>query len=129
VGYALCGLGATALATGDYKEARCHFYHALEIVSAIQYMPVIFLALIGIGELLITSGHHVLGIEILTLVHHHEKCGHEARDRVNIILSSVSNDLSPNAYKAAVEQGKLLVFNNVVQTLLAEYADVKFRSS
>jgi tetratricopeptide (TPR) repeat protein len=122
VGYALCGLGTTALAIGDYKEAGRHFYHSLEIVSAIQYVPVIFHALQGMAELLIAAGQQTRGLNILSLVSHHEQCDYETRNRVKNILDTVSNDLSKRAYKAAVEQGKALVLDNVVQTLLAEFS-------
>jgi predicted ATPase/DNA-binding CsgD family transcriptional regulator len=118
VGYALCGLGSTAFADGDHDEAYRQFYRALKIVSSINYVPVTFLALIGIGELLIASGQPARGVGILTLVHEDEHCGHEAKEKVSCILDRVPSDIVLKTDQDTNEHGAKPNLEQLVQRLL-----------
>ena len=115
-----CGLGTIAFTTGDHETANHHFYRALEIANDIQYMPVMFLTLIGIAELLIADGQQARAIEMLTMIRQHEQCGHEARERVNQILNHMPADLHPETGQDASERGNALCLDEVIQELLED---------
>ncbi len=124
VGYALCGLGTTAFTIGDHEEARRQFFRALEIVSEIHYVPVIFLALIGISELLLAHGQEARGIEILTLIYKHDQCDHEARKQIQEILSSLSPSIDLETYQVVGNARMGPALDHIVQNLLGDQATV-----
>jgi hypothetical protein len=112
-------LGTIAFTTGDHETAHHHFYRALEIANDIQYMPVMFLALIGMAELLIADGQQARAVEMLTMIRQHAQCGHEARGRVNQLLSHVPADLHLEMGQDVSERDHALYLDKVIQELLA----------
>lgn len=124
VGYALCRLGTTAFASVDYQAAGQHLSAALQIANDIQYAPFTFSVLNGVSELLLHTGQHERGIELLALILHYERSDHEAKKRARHTLAHWGDDvkaqLGDKSYAAAWERGKALDLETIIKELLDE---------
>lgn len=89
------GLGCVALALGDAETARQHFCRALQLASAIWYMPMVLTTLVSIGELLCRIGQPQRGIGLLVLVEQHPAASQETRVRTMHLRNSFKLQLRP----------------------------------
>jgi len=83
----LNGVGNTSMALGDYSTARQQFRQALQIASDMEFVPLTLTLLVGIGELLLQTGHEKRGQELLTLAQSHPASEHETKERVQQLLT------------------------------------------
>lgn len=83
----LNGLARIAVAQGDYPTAQQQFQKALQIVMAIQFVPLALSLLIGVGELLLRVGRTERGLALLRLAITHPAGDYETKADVQRLLS------------------------------------------
>jgi predicted ATPase/DNA-binding NarL/FixJ family response regulator len=111
----LTGLGATAYIQGQYQAARAHFQRALQVSSAIRFIPLTLSILIQVGELLWQIGQPERCIELLILVQHHLASDHETKIRAQQLLARYEADLPPDVFATATQP----VAANDLETVIA----------
>lgn len=101
----LNGLGNTSMALGDYPTAQQQFRQALQTAAEMDFVPLTLTLLVGIGELLLQTGHEKHGQELLTLAQYHPASEHETKERAQQLLSYYESKLGLDALSGA-EQAK-----------------------
>jgi predicted ATPase/DNA-binding NarL/FixJ family response regulator len=94
---ALCGMGRSACALGDLEQGRDYLLRALDIADAMQFVPLLFDVLLGVGELMIAGKDVEAGVEILAFVSQHPNAQHATRQQVDGLIEQVSGQLSKSA--------------------------------
>lgn len=116
----LSGLGTTSSALGDYEAAQRHFHRALQIVTDIQFVPLMLSILIRISDLLLQTGQQERGVELLVFARHHPASDYETKDMAQQRLHRCQGRLPPELFAAAAERGQNSDLEAVATTLLAE---------
>jgi len=92
------GLGSAALALGEIHEARQCFQQALQTAMEIPFIPLLFEALIGAGELLLRAGRVEPGLRALSLAASHPSSRHATQQLARQVLERVRSDLTPEQW-------------------------------
>ena len=125
-GWSELGLAMLACGRDDFASAREHLQKMLaqQPVLGSYYIAPCFLVM---ALILMDEGDVVSGIEIISLTLHHPEIAIMARlseewPLVSRIQTRVKANLGENVYATAWERGKLLSFDNVVQSLLDQFS-------
>ncbi|MCL4294601.1 MAG: tetratricopeptide repeat protein [Anaerolineae bacterium] len=119
---ALSGLAETACALGQYQSAQQNFREALEITSAMQFVPLTLAILVGVAQFLGQTGRTEHGIELLVLAFHHPSSDSETKARAQQLLTHYEAKLSPDDFDATKQRGATSDLETVIQQVLIELA-------
>ncbi len=117
-------LGKVALSTGKYAEAEIYLLQCLNITKEIGFVRDIINLLYEFARLRVAQDNPEQAAELLVLVIEHPASDQtrwlegSIRDSAKGLLAKLENDLSQEAYKAALERGQELVLEDVVAALI-----------
>jgi ATP/maltotriose-dependent transcriptional regulator MalT len=111
---ALCGMGRSECALGDLEQGRDYLLRALDIADAMQFVPLLFDILLGVGELMIAGEDVEAGVEILAFVSQHPNAQHATRQQVDALMDQVSGQLSKSALSATRRRASSHQLENVL---------------
>lgn len=114
---ALGGLGQTEYALGNVEMARKRLHQALEIATAISYLPLTFAILIHVAELLLEADASTEGLSILSLVSHHTAAEHITRVKAQERLKHFEDRFTSSAFEQAIQRGQTSSPESIVDRL------------
>jgi len=97
------------------------FQQSLAIAHKIQTIPLILANVVGFAEYFIEQGHIERAAQLVGLVQYHPTQDSDVRQYLEEILPQLEVVLSPYDLQVALQQGKDLNLNTVVQDLLDEF--------
>jgi predicted ATPase/DNA-binding CsgD family transcriptional regulator len=118
----LAGLGETACALGQYQAAQQNFREALEITTAMQFVPLTLAILVGVSQLLGQTGRPERGIELLAMALQHPASDSETKARAQQLLIHYEAKLSPADFVAAKQRGASSDLEAITRQILIELA-------
>ncbi|MBE7553309.1 MAG: tetratricopeptide repeat protein [Anaerolineales bacterium] len=118
----LSGLAETACALGQYQTAQQNFREALEITSAMQFVPLTLAILVGVAQFLGQTDRTEWGVELLALALQHPASDSETKARAQQLLAHYEANLSPDDFMAAKRRGASSDFEIVTKQILIELA-------
>ncbi|GIK36631.1 MAG: hypothetical protein BroJett011_04640 [Chloroflexota bacterium] len=118
----LSGMAETTCALGQYQAAQQNFREALEITSAMQFVPLTLAILVGVAQLFGQTARPERGVKLLALALQHPASDSETRARAQQLLSHYEAKLSPDDFMAAKHRGASSNFEIVTQQILTELA-------
>ncbi len=122
----ILALGDIARKEGDYQQSRQYFLSALRYYRETELWGVVPLSLVGLAQLLATQGEIEQAVELCALVlqHAYESIPNEI-NRASELLSLLESRLDPQQFIRAVENGKQVNLNIVIEKLLYLFQDIK----
>ncbi|MCC7208185.1 MAG: tetratricopeptide repeat protein [Anaerolineae bacterium] len=114
------GLGFAACGLRNDAEARSHFFEALQLAQRFENVDLIADIIGGMGWLVANVGDMEGALRHAAFALNHPASNRFARIRLTSVFQMAEKALPPEAFEAAVEQGKAFDFDHAVQTLLAE---------
>jgi diguanylate cyclase (GGDEF)-like protein len=117
---ALVGLGDVAMAATDHADGSAYGYYeeALHMARAIEAVPWVLSAAVGIAALCAQAGHYGQAVEMLTLAVYHPACNQRTRERAASLLSRLEADLPVEAVAVAEERGRHSQLDDAIRDLL-----------
>ncbi|MGQ9907256.1 MAG: serine/threonine-protein kinase [Candidatus Flexifilum sp.] len=119
-GSVIVRLGMVATEQGDFDQAARCFIDALRIASEARAKTVALSALAATATLLARTGEPVTAVQYLALVLQHPSSDAQTVYAAERQLNLLRADLSPEAFAAAVDQGRAMQLNSVIQRILNE---------
>jgi diguanylate cyclase (GGDEF)-like protein len=119
---ALAGLGDAA-AEADAGRAYEHYSEALQTAQAIQAVPWVLAAAVGMASLTARDDHHGPAVELLTLAMYHPACNHRTRERAARLLSRLEAELPGTEVAEAEDRGRRRELDDAIQDLLQISSD------
>lgn len=113
-------LGTIALKQSDEQAVRL-FGQALRIAYSIQATPTILWSIVGFVGTLVQAGEAQRAAHYAGLVQSHPAQHSQVRNALNDIMPSLESALRLDDLQAALERGKSLDLDTVVQELLDEF--------
>jgi predicted ATPase len=113
-------LGYIAVLFGEPREARTHFKEALRIGQEIGASTTTLDVMVGVARLLATEGQHERAAELIGMVRMQSGVNSEIEKKVAATMETITNKLSDETIRAAVERGKSLNMSEVVTAFIAE---------
>ena len=104
------------------KQAMQSFQESLEIAESIQAIPAVLENLPGFAWIYLQKGDALRSAELARLVQHHRVTNAEIRRRLQDLLPGLKATLEADELQAALERGKELDLDTVVQELLKEFS-------
>jgi hypothetical protein len=111
------------LSLGDLTEAEKYLFQSLKITKEIGFVRDIVNLLYEYARLHAAQGNPERAIELLALVirhpasQQHRMIEGRIRDSAKGLLAELENDLSPEAYTAALERGREMDLDEVIENL------------
>ncbi|MCI0711335.1 MAG: tetratricopeptide repeat protein [Chloroflexi bacterium] len=112
-------LGFVFLRLGD-RRANSLFCKALAAATSISFDPLVLDILIGLSWLFLEDGKPSRSGELVGLIQSHPAFIIDVQHRLNEFMPSLENALEPDDLHAAMERGKLMDLNKVVERLLKD---------
>ncbi|HEX2619749.1 MAG TPA: tetratricopeptide repeat protein [Phototrophicaceae bacterium] len=117
---ALDNIGFTYLGLEDQVEAQRAFYEALTIAHELHYLSVVLEVLLGFAQIRLTAGDSDTAAAWLGLVVAHPgTLVNTAIHRVEPLKAKLEAEIGVEALTAAMERGKTLDLDTVVEEILA----------
>ena len=107
----------------EHDQAQTTLHEALSIAHSIQSTPIILELLVSFAWLHLQADKLLHAAELIGLVQNHPSSHSGAWAFVKAIQPELETALSPNALAAAMERGKSLGLDTVVQEILDEFGD------
>jgi hypothetical protein len=114
------GLGQGSAARGDAASARRYLQRALAQAAAIGSLTNQLYALVGFARLKVLLCEHVQAAEWLGLTLAHPSSDTDVLQRGQALLATLRGAVPAEQLEAALERGKALELQDVVEELLAE---------
>jgi DNA-binding SARP family transcriptional activator/predicted ATPase len=120
-GVAICsvGIGNLARERGDFERAWKVYCEAIAAMGK-QPLPVTLLGLVGLSGVAMEQGRHIEAAQWLSLSLHHPAADSDVERFATPILARLEDKLSPDSLNAAIEHGKVLDFEMVVDTIMQD---------
>jgi predicted ATPase/DNA-binding CsgD family transcriptional regulator len=118
-------LGKVNLSIGDIDEAETYLLQCLSLTKEVGFVRDIINLLYEFARLRVAQGSPEQAAEILALVLQHPASYHSRmhegriRDSAKVLLTKLEADLPPETYSAALECGRVLELDEVVDDLLS----------
>jgi DNA-binding NarL/FixJ family response regulator len=119
---ALDSIGEAACALGQYHLAQQNFREALQISSAMPFVPLTLAILVGVAQLFGQTRQPKRGIELLALTLQHPASDSETKTRAQQLLAGYEAKLPPDDFMAAKDRGTSSDFEAVTRQILTELA-------
>ncbi|MEO1166447.1 MAG: hypothetical protein AAFV98_21900, partial [Chloroflexota bacterium] len=116
------GLAKIAFKQSD-EQAPSWYVQALHTAYSIQAIPQTLSAILGLSGVLLQRGQAKRATQLIGLVQYHPAQNHSTRDEVNELMPLLEATISPDSLQAALERGKELNLDTVVQELLDEFGE------
>ena len=117
----LIGLASAAIKQGEAQAASL-YGQALRMAYSIQAIPQTLWATLGLASVILQSGQAKRATHHVGFAQSHPAKDNDVRQALAEIMPLLEAALSPEELQAALERGKLLDLDTVVQELLAEFA-------
>ena len=98
---AQCGLGRVAVARGELNVAQERFLRALDIAAEMNFTPLIFDTLGGVGELLMAAGEGAAAVELLAFVAQQPNALQSIKERIEPVLAEAIESMPAEAVARA----------------------------
>jgi tetratricopeptide (TPR) repeat protein len=118
------GLGWVAFMQGG-GQASSWFGEALRIASSIQITAETLWAIVGLAGVLLRAGQADRAAQYAGLAQYHPAQNSDVSQGLSVLMPLLQAALSPDELQTALEQGKALDLDTVVQELLVEFGDDK----
>jgi len=124
IAYTFNRLGEVALKQDD-TQASQWFTKALKVANEINASSQIIASLIGFGGVYLQRGNIARTAELIGLAQSHPAKEAWLQPEIDGHLAQLEETLSPQELQAALERGKTLDLDTVVQELLAEFGSLE----
>lgn len=105
------------LALGDHSEARLCFLNALETAWAMQLIPAVLDAVIGMAAVQMQVSETIPALELLLFVLNHPNSNKETQGRAREIYAELKSQLTHQQIEATKARAQLKTLENVVEEL------------
>jgi tetratricopeptide (TPR) repeat protein len=116
-------LGAIARSQGEVARATDLFQQSLVIAYDIQAIRTILASIVGLAKHFFIQGHLERAAHYAGLAQSHPAKSNDVRQALAELLPQLESALTPDEFQTALERGKSLDLNTVVEELLAEFAE------
>ena len=118
----LARLSSVATALGDLPQAQGCCEQALKLSWEIQDQLDVLASLISLAELRVEQGKFAQAASLVELALHHRTTGQYDRKRAKRLLQTLTGQLTPEVMDGAIERGKAMRVEEVVDDLLQQRA-------
>lgn len=120
-GVAICsvGIGNLAREQGDLKRAWKVYCEAIEVMGK-QPVPVSLLGLVGLAGVIAAKEQYIAAAQWLGLALYHPVTDFDVEKMASPILTLLENEMSKDRLDSAIEQGKTLSFESVVDAIIED---------
>ncbi len=115
------GLGSVAFKQKHNEEARRWFVQALRNADNIQATLLALYSVVDLASIIAHDGQNERAARYIALAEHHPAKDSKVRKTLDEVMPMLEAALSPDELQAALERGKSLDLDTVVQELLAEF--------
>ncbi|MEM7344051.1 MAG: tetratricopeptide repeat protein [Chloroflexota bacterium] len=120
-------MGQAAIRQGNYAQALTEFREALAIAQSIQSKPLILTIVVGFAWLYLQRDQPTKAAELTGLTLYHPTYNTDVKILLDEFLPVLESALPADTLQPALERGKTLDLEGVVQQLLNEFSNDVFK--